>query len=91
MTYEKLSQSSSEPVSGCSEGISGSWTLKRGFLPERMRWDRLCTELDDFGKLVNHELLVLWRMGSIESPLLNRDISADKICKSPINQGYKGF
>lgn len=30
-------------------------------------------------KLVNFKLLVLWRVGIIESPLLERNISADKI------------
>ena len=35
--------------------------------------------IDDFGKLINFELLILWRMRIIESPLLERDISTDKI------------
>lgn len=33
----------------------------------------------DFGKFVHFELLIFWRMGIIESPLLERYISADKI------------
>ena len=33
----------------------------------------------DFGKFINLKLLVLWRMGIIESPLLKRDISTDKV------------
>ena len=35
----------------------------------------------DFGKFINLKLLVLWRMGIIESPLLKWDISADKVNK----------
>lgn len=35
----------------------------------------------DFGKFINLKLLVLWRMGIIESPLLKRDISTDKVNK----------
>ena len=35
----------------------------------------------DFGELIDFELLVLWRMGIIESPLPERDISTDKIKK----------
>ena len=33
----------------------------------------------DFWKFVHFELLIFWRMGIIESPLLERDISADKV------------
>ena len=33
----------------------------------------------DDRKLINLEFLILWRVGIIESPLLERDISADKI------------
>lgn len=33
----------------------------------------------DFGKFINLKLLVLWRMGIIESPLLKRNISTDKV------------
>lgn len=33
----------------------------------------------DFGKLINLEFLVLWRMGIIKSPLLEWDVSADKV------------
>ena len=33
----------------------------------------------DFRKLINLELLVLRRMGIIKSPLLERDVSTDKI------------
>ena len=32
----------------------------------------------DFWKFVYFELLIFWRMGIVESPLLERDISADK-------------
>ena len=35
----------------------------------------------DFGEFINLKLLVLWRMGIIESPLLKRDISTDKVNK----------
>lgn len=35
----------------------------------------------DFGKFVYFELLIFWRMGIIESPLLKRDISTDKVNK----------
>lgn len=35
----------------------------------------------DFGKFINLKLLVLWRMGIIESSLLKRDISTDKVNK----------
>ena len=35
----------------------------------------------DFGKFINLKLLVLWRVGIIESPLLKRDISTDKVNK----------
>ena len=35
----------------------------------------------DVGKFINLKLLVLWRMGIIESPLLKRDISTDKVNK----------
>ena len=35
----------------------------------------------DCGKFINLKLLVLWRMGIIESPLLKRDISTDKVNK----------
>ena len=33
----------------------------------------------DFGKFVYFELLIFWRMGIIESPLLKWDISADEV------------
>ena len=33
----------------------------------------------DFGKLINLEFLVLWRVGIIKSPLLERDVSTDKV------------
>ena len=33
----------------------------------------------DFWKFVHFELLIFWRMGIVESPLLARDISADKV------------
>lgn len=33
----------------------------------------------DQRKLINLELLVFWRMGIIKSPLLERDVSTDKI------------
>ena len=33
----------------------------------------------DLWKFIDLELLILWRMGIIESPLLERDISADKV------------
>lgn len=33
----------------------------------------------DLGEFIDFELLVLWGMGIIESPLLERDISADKV------------
>ena len=33
----------------------------------------------DFWKFVYFELLIFWRMGIVESPLLERDISADKV------------
>ena len=36
-------------------------------------------EICDQRKLINFELLVLWRVGIIESPLLKRDISANKV------------
>ena len=35
----------------------------------------------DFRKLINLELLVLWRMGIIKSPLLEWDVSTDKVNK----------
>jgi hypothetical protein len=35
-------------------------------------------EISDEGKLINFELLVFWRMGIIESPLLEGNIFADK-------------
>ena len=35
--------------------------------------------IDDLWKFINFELLILWRMRIIESPLLERDISTDKI------------
>ena len=35
----------------------------------------------DFWKFVHFELLIFWRMGIIESPLLKRDISTDKVNK----------
>ena len=35
--------------------------------------------VDDLWQLINLELLVLWRMGIIEIPLSEGDISADKI------------
>lgn len=37
------------------------------------------TEICDQRETIDFELLVLWRMGIIESPLLKRDISADKV------------
>ena len=36
---------------------------------------------NDFWKLINLELLVLRRMGIIKSPLLERDVSTDKVNK----------
>ena len=33
----------------------------------------------DFWKLVHCKFLIFWRMGIIESPLLERDISADEV------------
>ena len=33
----------------------------------------------DIRKLVHFKFLIFWRMGIIESPLLERDISADKV------------
>ena len=33
----------------------------------------------DFWKFVHFELLIFWRMGIIESPLLERNISADQV------------
>ena len=33
----------------------------------------------DFWKFVHFELLIFWRMGIIESPLLKGDISADEV------------
>ena len=33
----------------------------------------------DFGKLINFKLLILGRMGIIESPLFERNVSADKV------------
>ena len=33
----------------------------------------------DFRKLINFKLLIFWRMGIIESPLFERDVSADKV------------
>lgn len=38
-------------------------------------------EGDDFWKFINLELLVLFRMGVIKSPLLKREISTDKVNK----------
>ena len=35
--------------------------------------------IDDLWKFINFELLIFWRMRIIESPLLERDISTDKI------------
>ena len=35
----------------------------------------------NFWKFINSELLVLWRMGIIKSPLLERNISTDKVNK----------
>ena len=35
----------------------------------------------DFGKLINLELLILWRVGIIKRPLLERDVSTDKVNK----------
>lgn len=37
--------------------------------------------LDDqyFWKLVHFKFLIVWRMGIIESPLLERDISSDEV------------
>lgn len=37
------------------------------------------TEVRDQREFVNFELLIFWRMGNIESPLLEGNISADKI------------
>jgi len=34
---------------------------------------------NDFWKLINLEFLVLWRVGIIKSPLLERDVSTDKM------------
>ena len=34
---------------------------------------------DDFWKFINLELVVFWRMGIIKSPLLERDVSTDKV------------
>ena len=36
------------------------------------------TKVSDQGKVINLELLVLWRWGIIKDPLPERDISADK-------------
>ena len=36
---------------------------------------------DDFRKLINLEFLILWGMGIIKSPLLERDISTNKVNK----------
>ena len=33
----------------------------------------------DFGKFINFKLLIFWRMGIIKSPLLKRNVSADKV------------
>ena len=38
----------------------------------------------DDRELVNLEFLVLWRVGIVESPLLERDISADKVNKAAV-------
>ena len=38
----------------------------------------------DFWKFVHFELLIFWRMGIIESPLLKRDISANKVNKPAV-------
>ena len=35
--------------------------------------------IDDLWKFINFELLILWRMRIIESPLFERDISTDKV------------
>ena len=44
-------------------------------------WDDcpVLTEVRDQREFVNFELLIFWRMGNIESPLLEGNISADKI------------
>ena len=34
---------------------------------------------NNFWKLINLEFLVLWRVGIIKSPLLERDVSTDKM------------
>ena len=39
----------------------------------------LLVMVDDPGELIHLELLVLGRMGIVESPLLERDISADEV------------
>ena len=36
---------------------------------------------NDFWKLINLEFLILWRVGIIKSPLLERDVSTDKVNK----------
>ena len=36
-------------------------------------------EVSDQREFIDFELLVLWRVGIIESPLLKRNISADKV------------
>ena len=38
----------------------------------------------DFWKLIHFELLIFWRMGIIESPLLERDISANEVNKPAV-------
>ena len=47
-------------------------------------WDKIfvipvLAEIGDQRELINLELLVLWGVGIIKSPLLERDISADKV------------
>jgi hypothetical protein len=36
---------------------------------------------NNFWEFINFELLILWRMGIIKSPLLERDESTDKVNK----------
>ena len=38
----------------------------------------ILTMIDDLGELIHLELLIFWRMGIVEGPLLKRNISADK-------------
>ena len=39
----------------------------------------ILTEVGNQREFINLELLIFWRMGIIKSPLLKRDISADKL------------